>query len=174
METREHETSLPAGLVADLGWLLAKALRAHAQVRDATLAGFPGGPRGYLVLQGAANNCAHKQIELARYLGIDRTVMVYLIDDLVKAGLVERRPDPSDRRNRLIVVTAQGEQRLATVTTELVSRDDVLLAPLTTDERDGLRDMLRRVTAHAVGGDVEFTPGEACGTVEAVATDESC
>ncbi|MFK0044612.1 MarR family transcriptional regulator [Streptomyces sp. NPDC090741] len=48
---------------------------------------------------------------MATYLGIDRTVMTYLIDDLVTAGLVERRLNPADRRQRKIV-TAPGVDAL--------------------------------------------------------------
>jgi DNA-binding MarR family transcriptional regulator len=34
--------------------------------------------------------------------------MTYLLDSLAEAGLVERRPDPADRRARRIVATARG------------------------------------------------------------------
>lgn len=162
-ETREHGSALPTGLADDLGWLLARVLRPHVQVRDVTLAGFPGGPRGFLVLQGAANFCAQKQIELARHLGVDRTVMVYLIDDLVKAGLVERRPDAADRRNRLIVITEAGRERLAETTAELMARDDTLLGPLSGEERANLRGMLQRLAAHAVAED---GAGDVCRVAE--------
>jgi DNA-binding MarR family transcriptional regulator len=165
-ETREHESALPSGLADDLGWLLARALRPHVQVRGVTLAGFPGGPRGFLALQGAANFSVQKQIELARLLGIDRTVMVYLIDDLVKADLVERRPDPADRRNRLIVITETGRKRLAETTAELMARDDALLEPLSAEERESLRGMLQRLAVHAIAedglGDVCTVADEPC------------
>ncbi|MGW1544775.1 MarR family transcriptional regulator [Streptomyces sp. NPDC002309] len=45
--------------------------------------------------------------------GVDRTVMTYLLDDLERAGPVERRPDPSDRRSRHVVATEHGGQRWA-------------------------------------------------------------
>jgi hypothetical protein len=54
----------------------------------------------------------HPQLALATYLGIDRTVMTYLIDELVTAGLVERRLNPADRRQRKIVATARGVSTL--------------------------------------------------------------
>jgi MarR family transcriptional regulator, transcriptional regulator for hemolysin len=48
------------------------------------------------------------QAALAARLGIDRTVMTYLLDDLVTAGLVERRQDPGDRRTRSVAATEHG------------------------------------------------------------------
>lgn len=54
------------------------------------------------------------QLALATYMGIDRTVMTYVIDDLVTAGLVERRPNPADRHRRKIVAAARGVNTLQT------------------------------------------------------------
>ncbi|MEU2351730.1 MarR family transcriptional regulator [Streptomyces misionensis] len=48
------------------------------------------------------------QSQSAGYLGIDRSVLPYVIDDLVETGLVERQPDPADRRARKAVATQPG------------------------------------------------------------------
>jgi DNA-binding MarR family transcriptional regulator len=68
----------------------------------------PGGPRGYQVLTVAAGEPPRNQGAIAAELGMDRTVLTYLIDDLERLGLVTRRPDPADRRSRLVVATGQG------------------------------------------------------------------
>jgi DNA-binding MarR family transcriptional regulator len=39
--------------------------------------------------------------------------MTYLLDDLEAAKLVERQPDPADRRSRRVVATAHGREVLA-------------------------------------------------------------
>ena len=72
-------------------------------------------PRGYQVLASAAQSTVGSQLALAQHLGIDRTVMTYLLDDLEAAGLIERRPDPADRRARRIVATRQGVDLLVTL-----------------------------------------------------------
>lgn len=144
-ETTDH---LPAGLSEDLGWLLGQAVHSYALTIQRTLGEFPGGGRGYLLLRGAVNSCARNQIELARQLGVDRTVMVYLVDDLVKAGLVERRPDPADRRNRLVVPTAAGETRLAEASAAIERVEELILGPLDDDEREEFRETLRRLARH--------------------------
>lgn len=149
---RELACELPTGLEVDFGWLLGQALHAHLTAAKQAVQDIPSGHRGYLVLSAAVHACARNQLEMGRQLGLDRTVMVYLVDDLVKAGLVERRPDPADRRNRLIVATESGQERLAEVTAGLNRAEAHLLASLDDDERETLRQLLRRIVAHHIAG----------------------
>ena len=88
------------GLADDLGWGLGTVFRAYVSAAHGAVAGLPGGPRGYQVLSAAAKGAVGSQLALAQHLGIDRTVMTYLLDDLEAANLIERRPDPADRRAR--------------------------------------------------------------------------
>ena len=48
------------------------------------------------------------QAGLARLLGIDRTTMVALVDQLEGKGLVTRRPHREDRRKNVVELTAEG------------------------------------------------------------------
>lgn len=47
--------------------------------------------------------------ELAGYLGLTSGAVTNMVDRLSDAGLVERRPNPSDRRGSLIVLSPAGE-----------------------------------------------------------------
>lgn len=145
---KETTVGLPPGLESDFGWLLSQVFHAHVSAVKEIMADFPGGHRGYLALSAAAHKTARNQIEMSRQLGCDRTVMVYLIDDLVKQGLVERRPDPADRRNRCIVPTEDGVKRLAEVDKAMRRVECDLLAALDPEEQETLRAMLKRVLAH--------------------------
>ncbi|HET9869615.1 MAG TPA: MarR family transcriptional regulator, partial [bacterium] len=49
------------------------------------------------------------QHDIGRCVHMDRSTMVMMIDDLEKAGLVERRPNPADRRAHSIHVTERGK-----------------------------------------------------------------
>src|SRR5580704_12419308 len=100
-------------LAGDLGWGLAVVFRAYVKAADAVTDGIPGGHRGYQVLAAAARDESGSQAALAQRLGIDRTVMTYLLDDLEAADLVERQPDPADRRSRPVVATGHGREVLA-------------------------------------------------------------
>ena len=53
------------------------------------------------------------QLDAAKELGVDRTTMVALIDELEDKGLVERRRSPDDRRKNIVELTAHGKQTLA-------------------------------------------------------------
>ena len=96
----------------DLGWALGAVFRGYVKATHEALADLPGGPRGYQVLAAAAGDEHGSQLALAQRLGVDRTVMTYLLDSLAEAGLVERRPDPADRRARRVVATARGRALL--------------------------------------------------------------
>src|SRR5215469_9338582 len=99
-------------MIDDLGWALGVVFRSYAKAASLAFSELPGGPRGYQVLAAAARGEPGNQLKLAQHLGVDRTVMTYLLDKLENAGLIERRPDPRDRRARQIVATATGRERL--------------------------------------------------------------
>ncbi|MCU1642029.1 MAG: MarR family transcriptional regulator [Nocardia sp.] len=50
------------------------------------------------------------QAQLAELGDMDKTTMVVTVDALEKAGLAERRPSRTDRRARIIAVTAKGAE----------------------------------------------------------------
>ena len=104
-----------------------------------------------------------RQLDLAHHLGVDRTVMTYLLDDLEQAGLVERQPDPTDRRARLIVLTGGGRDMLVQLETRLAEAEAVVLGTLSEDERRLFRMLLQRVAAHGRLGD---HPEDVCGLAE--------
>src|ERR1700682_2663407 len=104
--------SCVGALAGDLGWGLGVFLRAYARAARAAVADLPGGPRGYQILSAAAQRAVGRPLALGQPLGVDRTVMTSLLDDLEAAGLTERRPDPADRRARRVVATEQGIELL--------------------------------------------------------------
>ncbi|HEY0475021.1 MAG TPA: MarR family transcriptional regulator [Kribbella sp.] len=134
---------------ADLGWALGVVFRRYAKEAAAALDDIPGGPRGYQVLSTAVAEGPKRQLDLAAHLGVDRTVMTYLLDDLEKAGLVERQPDPTDRRARLIVATDQGKESLCALEHRLVQAEQEVLGSLDDSERRLFRMLLQRVAVKA-------------------------
>lgn len=133
----------------DLGWALSVVLRAYLKAATAATADLPGGPRCYQVLVAVAREEPGSQTVLAQRLGIDRTILTYLIDDLVAAGLVERQPDPADRRNRRVVTTTHGRRVLADLDRRVRRAEDHLLAGLAAGEQANLRGLLQRVASYA-------------------------
>jgi DNA-binding MarR family transcriptional regulator len=136
-----------------------RSLRASA---IESLGDLPGGPRGYLVLAAVEKSSPPSQLALAIELGIDKTVMTYLLDELEAAGLVERKADPTDRRQRRVAITLHGAARLLECRAQMTKSDDSLLSVLSPAEQEAFREMLRRV-ADAVHLDI--TPCEAASTL---------
>jgi MarR family transcriptional regulator for hemolysin len=133
----------------DLGWSLGVVFRTYIRMADTLMDTVPGGPRGYQVLTAATQEEPVGQGALAQRLGIDRTVMTYLVDELEKAGLVERRADTKDRRNKQIVATEYGEGLLTDLRHRLGKAEDHVLEPLSEAEGTRFRRLLRKLAVRA-------------------------
>ncbi|WP_460333111.1 MarR family winged helix-turn-helix transcriptional regulator [Actinoallomurus acanthiterrae] len=75
------------------------------------------------------------QAELGRRTGIDRSDVVAALNELAEKKLIERSPDPDDRRRNIITITTAGRDRLEHLTAVLTEIQDALLAPLGTRTR---------------------------------------
>jgi DNA-binding MarR family transcriptional regulator len=150
----------------DLGWALGVVFRGYVKATHEALADLPGGPRGYQVLAAAAGDEHGSQLALAQHLGVDRTVMTYLLDDLEAARLIERRPDPTDRRARRIVATPDGRSCLTRLDERLRAAEEQLLSGLDTGpDRQVFRTLLRRLALHASAGEPVRTACDAAADV---------
>src|SRR3989440_1454326 len=84
------------------------------------------------------------QRELARRLHYDPSNINALADSLEARGLVERRPDASDRRFRLLALTPEGE-RLRTTLEANLAQPPAFLDRLTPEEQKQLLALLAKV-----------------------------
>ncbi|RIJ70537.1 MarR family transcriptional regulator [Nakamurella silvestris] len=150
--------------IDDLGWSLAMVLRDWHQRVERAVGDLPHGPRGYQILAAVVRDEPPTQVALATQLGIDRTVITYLIDALVQAGLVERIQDPADRRARRIVATTTGRDTLKTLQHEVLLTENDLLSHLSEPERLTLRNILRRTAESVYGSAPDTDPCEAVAT----------
>jgi DNA-binding MarR family transcriptional regulator len=67
------------------------------------------------------------------------------LDRLERAGLVERAPDPQDRRGVLIRLTAKGREVIDATTEAHLANERRLLAALSDAEREQLAGLLRKL-----------------------------
>jgi MarR family transcriptional regulator, lower aerobic nicotinate degradation pathway regulator len=88
------------------------------------------------------------QATLSRRTGIDRSDVVAALNDLAERGLVERSPDPADRRRNVITITPAGSEQLRLLDGVVGDVQDKLLAPLSPAEREQLTQLLARVLEH--------------------------
>jgi DNA-binding MarR family transcriptional regulator len=132
----------------DLGWTLGVVFRAYVKATNAAIGDMPGGHRGYQILTAATRGRPQSQSALCQRLGIDRTVMTYLLDDLELADLVTRKPSPTDRRTRLVVATENGRTRLAELDRQLARAEAHVLSGLSEAEQKDLKALLHRLAGH--------------------------
>ena len=140
--------SAPARLRAMPSWLINQAaLPANRLVSDA-LAGAGMRRYHYSLLAALDQVGPASQADLSRGTTIDGSDMVATVNELVEQGLVERSPDPTDRRRNLVTITSAGRRQLRKLDRLLGKVQDQLLAPLSADERRQLVDVLTRVVDH--------------------------
>lgn len=145
MSTPQADDPEAGGLEDELGWSLHRVSTAFRQSALGAVADLPGGSRGYQVLVAVDAGPPSSQLALAQRLGIDRTAMTYLVDELEVAGMVSRQPHPADRRVRHVVITPAGRTALAVARRALRSVEEQLLTVLEPAETAQLRALLVRV-----------------------------
>ncbi|TQJ06466.1 DNA-binding MarR family transcriptional regulator [Kribbella jejuensis] len=105
----------------------------------------------YAVLASLEEFGPGSQATLSRRTGIYRSDMVGVLNELAERHLVERAPDPGDRRRNVITITAQGRRQLGRLDKVLDDLHEELLAPLLPAEREQLMDLLTRLADHHRG-----------------------
>ena len=89
------------------------------------------------------------QQELGAAMGVDPSTMVSLIDQLEAAGLANRRPRPTDRRAREVVITPKGRRALEQARRLAMQVEDDVLRGLSPAERRRMLRLLRRAADSA-------------------------
>ena len=87
--------------------------------------------------------------ELAERAQLTKQTMGYLVDYLEERGYVERRPDPDDKRAKIIRLTDEGRE-VTGVAREIIGKIETRWAELLGEDRmDRLRELLRELNALA-------------------------
>lgn len=162
----ESTRTSPVAVPGDMGWNLAMVLRSYHQHFENAVEGLPGGVRGYQVLSTVIHHDLPSQQAIGAHLGIDRTVLTYLLDDMVAAGIVERIPDPADRRARKIIATTQGADVLVRYERRVAAAETDILSVLDRDDALTLGTLLASLAASVHQADPNASP---CETVESLA-----
>lgn len=128
---------------ASLGYLLKHVQLRFTELSTAALA--PSGINGReaAVLRAVDQAYPAAQGEIARQMGVDRTTMVALIDDLEERGLVQRRQDPDDRRRNVVELTSAGRRVYRQAATAAEEAEREFLRPLTAEESARFKQTLR-------------------------------
>jgi DNA-binding MarR family transcriptional regulator len=106
---------------------------------------------GYAVLSALAKSSMRTQAALAAAIGADKTRIIRTLDDLQDDGYIERRPDPDDRRVRLLAITDAGRRVKNAVQQEIQRGEERWLGELSADERRTFLRVLERLTRREWG-----------------------
>ncbi|RMI33381.1 MarR family winged helix-turn-helix transcriptional regulator [Nocardia stercoris] len=121
---------------------------AHLRLNElvaAELAEHPVSGRELAVLTVVAGNEPISQQQAAARLGVDRTTMVALLDELERKQLLSRHPNPADRRVNIVEMTPRGETVRAEARAAADRAEGRFLAALEPDTAAGLKRALRTV-----------------------------
>uniref|UniRef100_A0AAU2JY34 MarR family transcriptional regulator n=1 Tax=Streptomyces sp. NBC_00049 TaxID=2903617 RepID=A0AAU2JY34_9ACTN len=147
MTTPENE-AVPARLRELPSRLLGQA-SAHAQrLVTEGLSGADAHKWHYAALVALDESGPASQATLSTRTGIHRSDLVAVINELAERELVERTPDPGDRRRNVVTLTPLGRRRLRKLGQLLDAAQDELLSPLSPQERDQLTRLLGRIVEH--------------------------
>ena len=102
----------------------------------------------WVLLKEAAHAEGASQRELAQHMGIEPPTLVRQLDKLAEDGLVERRPDPDDRRVVRVVVTPAGLERLDELHAVVHELDAELRGILTKRDVEVLSRALPRINTY--------------------------
>ena len=112
-----------------------RALRHHHLSR--------AGREALAVLEGAGQPLSPTAI--AQRLIVTTASVTSLLDTLERRGLVERRPDPADRRRLLVAITDDGLALVDQFLPEVVALQTAVMAPLSESQRRQLVKQLATV-----------------------------
>lgn len=103
--------------------------------------------RARLLVQLARED-GQSQIQLAQLLDVEQPSIVGLVDALEKAGMVERRADTSDRRQRNVHLTPAAREQAADLLAYVARIRADILRDIPTEEIRCASEVLTRVLAN--------------------------
>jgi DNA-binding MarR family transcriptional regulator len=119
----------------DLGALLHRLLRRVLAAETPLLDAHGVEMWDYSVLVALETGPAQTQARLATAIGRDKTRLIPSLDRLAARGLVARDPDPDDRRNRIVTLTAAGRELLGACRSDIRAMEADLLADVPEPDR---------------------------------------
>ena len=129
----------------DLAALFSRITRILIAAEEPILAAHGLSMWEYITLYRLALRPAQTQAELAQAIGYDKTRLIQILDKLQQQGLIDRQPDPDDRRAHLVRITTAGTARHAAAQADIRTMEERLLQPISTKERRCLMAALPRL-----------------------------
>jgi MarR family transcriptional regulator, transcriptional regulator for hemolysin len=133
------------------GHYFSRISRALTRIGDARLRPLGFATAQLPVLAALKDGEAMSQTELARWAKVEQPSMAQMLARMEREGMIERRPDPRDRRASLVSMTAQARERLPAGRAILRQGNADMTKGLSAAEVETLVGLLQRVLANVEG-----------------------
>jgi len=130
---------------ACISFLLGKAYQQVNQDARQRLAPYDVTPVQYALLKLLWQHDGQSGVALGDRLRLDSATVTGLLDRLGRAGLIERRPDPHDRRANLIYLTDPGRSLEVPLDREMDALNADLFGRFDAVDAERLRALLARI-----------------------------
>jgi DNA-binding MarR family transcriptional regulator len=139
-----------------LGFLLHDVARLRRSLVDRYLKPLNVTRSQWWVLAFLSRRDGMSQVALAEELDLGKVALGGLIDRLEAAGIVERRPDPIDRRVKRVFLTKAGAKLMKDIRASSAQAEDLILAGIDDADLQATVRALRGMKANlmnAMGGE---------------------
>ncbi|GHD59412.1 transcriptional regulator [Thalassobaculum fulvum] len=122
--------------------------RAHQRATQIFLETFDAAgltPTQWAALARLGEEGAASQNHLGRLTAMDPATVQGVIQRLEKRGLIDREPDPDDRRRTRLKLSAEGAELVARHTADAAKVSALTLAPLTAEEAESFLALLKKL-----------------------------
>lgn len=131
----------------DLAAMTVRLSRALMAAEEPVLAAHGISMWAYAVLTTLAAEPAPSQQVLAERIGADKTRIIATLDALQRQGLLERVPDPDDRRLRTVTITPAGRRLQRAVCAQIQRQEETMLTGLAPASRREFLAALQELSA---------------------------
>jgi DNA-binding MarR family transcriptional regulator len=132
-------------LEEQVGYWLRRAYQRHMAIFAAIMSDLDLTSMQFAALVKLRELKAVSQTELGRLTGMDRATVSGVVARLKRRDLVLYKPDPLDKRSRIIALTPLGDSLLADAMRRIASVTDKTLEPIDVAERENLRAILQKM-----------------------------
>jgi len=132
----------------ELAWEIGETYRSLRRYYDRRASALGVTTAQWRVLAWLGHSPGLKQVELAERLDVEPITAGRIVDRLEEAGLVERQPDPVDRRAWRLVLTAKAGPIIAKLTDLAEEMSDEAFADFDTEELEVMRTRLARMRSN--------------------------
>lgn len=133
------------GATESIGFMLSKVGNAVSARFGEILSEFNLVPRQFFVLNLICQHQGESQQAIAGSIGVAKSQMVAVVDELESMGFVERRVNPGDRRQHALFVTDRGQAMQETAIEAARAHEGSMRAVLSKEEADTLLGALHKL-----------------------------